>query len=196
MLKVWSPLARQVESEISGNRHCLAPSQRGWWSADCKVPHGADYRVFLNGESYPDPRSPWQPDGVHGASRQYDHGVYQWRCHEWFAPPLRSAAIYELHIGTFTDPPKQLPPQPKLGLVTAPRLRLSMVHPLLQRSQATEICAPMPATGHETAEENPAFFDQLRTFRYELPSVSQACSTDSVTALANTIYPNYQRSMK
>jgi maltooligosyltrehalose trehalohydrolase len=62
-----------------------------------------DYQFVLeDGNAYPDPRSPWQPLGVHGPSRSLDHSRFAWTDQRWQAPPLSEAIIYELHIGTFT----------------------------------------------------------------------------------------------
>ncbi|MGH3282544.1 MAG: malto-oligosyltrehalose trehalohydrolase, partial [Trebonia sp.] len=49
-----------------------------------------------------DPRSPRQPYGPDGASRTYDHRAFTWADTSWRGVPLAGAAIYELHIGTFT----------------------------------------------------------------------------------------------
>ncbi len=66
----------------------------------------AGYRYSIDGsEPLPDPRSPWQPAGVHGASyvaegigrNQGARAGAKFR-----AKPLEQAIIYELHIGTFT----------------------------------------------------------------------------------------------
>jgi len=76
----------------------------GWWAIE--VPWAApdaDYAFVLDGEGpLPDPRSLWQPYGVHGPSRLVDHRAFSWTDQGWQAPPLASAVIYELHIGTFT----------------------------------------------------------------------------------------------
>ena len=63
-----------------------------------------DYAFLLDDDPtpYPDPRSLWQPNGVHGPSRLYDHTHSQWTDAGWQAPPLASAIVYELHVGTFT----------------------------------------------------------------------------------------------
>src|SRR5258708_11942460 len=64
---------------------------------------GNDYGFILDGKGpFPDPRSPWQPDGVHGLSRLVDHDDFKWTDKKFQAPPLASAIIYELHVGTFT----------------------------------------------------------------------------------------------
>ena len=51
---------------------------------------------------YPDPRSLWQPKGVHGPSVVYDHSEFKWGDPFWQGPPLTGAILYELHVGTFT----------------------------------------------------------------------------------------------
>jgi maltooligosyltrehalose trehalohydrolase len=53
--------------------------------------------------AYPDPRSQWQPNGVHGMSRLYDQHAFDWHDARWQAPPFGSSIHYELHIGTFTS---------------------------------------------------------------------------------------------
>jgi maltooligosyltrehalose trehalohydrolase len=67
------------------------------------IRHGSDYAFIVDGEGpFPDPCSPWQPYGVHGASRWVEHGLYAWNDKGWQAQPLDSAVIYEMHVGTFT----------------------------------------------------------------------------------------------
>ncbi|HEX2241860.1 MAG TPA: malto-oligosyltrehalose trehalohydrolase, partial [Gammaproteobacteria bacterium] len=62
-----------------------------------------DYGFVLDGgEPLPDPRSPWQPLGIHGASRMVAHKAFSWTDQRWRAGPLSAAIIYELHVGTFT----------------------------------------------------------------------------------------------
>ncbi|HKK54683.1 malto-oligosyltrehalose trehalohydrolase [Marinobacter sp.] len=102
-LHVWAPNARQVEAEIAGTRSALQPAKSGWWQSETTVNHGTDYAFLLDGEGpFPDPRSPWQPEGVHGPSRHVDHERFVWNDCGWQAPPLASAVIEEIHIGTFT----------------------------------------------------------------------------------------------
>ena len=82
------------------------PDEFGWWRldvADAQV--GADYGFLIDEDdkAYPDPRSQSQPNGVHGMSRVYDQNSFQWTDAKHQTPPLASAVIYELHIGTFTE---------------------------------------------------------------------------------------------
>lgn len=75
----------------------------GWWVSDRRARAGERYGYVLDGEGpFPDPRSGHQPDGVHGLSAVVDHDAFEWRDAGWQAPPLSSAVIYELHVGTFT----------------------------------------------------------------------------------------------
>ena len=50
----------------------------------------------------PDPRSAWQPHGVHGASRVYDPATFAWTDDGWSGVDVRGHVTYELHVGTFT----------------------------------------------------------------------------------------------
>jgi len=76
---------------------------RGWWEAEVEAPGRLDYGYLVDGDGpFPDPRSPFQPVGVHGLSRTVDHGSFPWSVHAWDAAPLDRAVIYELHVGTFT----------------------------------------------------------------------------------------------
>jgi maltooligosyltrehalose trehalohydrolase len=76
----------------------------GWWSGP-DLAAGTDYAFVLDGsdEAVPDPASRWQPEGVHGPSRVYDQGGYEWRDAGWAGRDLTAAVVYELHIGTFTE---------------------------------------------------------------------------------------------
>jgi maltooligosyltrehalose trehalohydrolase len=79
------------------------PGRPGWWAAEPEGAQGLDYGFVLDGAGpFPDPRSPWQPDGVHGLSRPYDHGRFPWTDRLWRGRPLAGSVLYELHVGTFT----------------------------------------------------------------------------------------------
>jgi maltooligosyltrehalose trehalohydrolase len=73
----------------------------GWWHAEAE---GTDYAFLLDDDDnpLPDPRSLWQPQGVHGPSRRYDHAAFEWTDRHWAGRALPGSVIYELHIGTFT----------------------------------------------------------------------------------------------
>jgi len=91
---------------IDGEQHVMTAGGGGWWHADvASANHATDYSFSVNGGSYryPDPRSMWQPSGVHGPSRVLDHSRYTWHDTGWNAVALSDAIIYELHVGTFTE---------------------------------------------------------------------------------------------
>ena len=101
--RVWAPSADRVELEVGGRRLPMRPAPDGWHEAEVDLPPGTDYRFRPQGKAaLPDPRSPWQPAGVHGASRTVEHGAFPWTDASWTGHPLSSAVLYELHTGTFT----------------------------------------------------------------------------------------------
>ena len=102
---VWAPLAKTLDVSIGQDKFPLVKKDRGWWSAQVEsAGPGTDYSFVIDGEQplLPDPRTRWQPYGVHGPSRVVDDSAFTWSDGSWQAPPLSSALIYELHIGTFT----------------------------------------------------------------------------------------------
>jgi maltooligosyltrehalose trehalohydrolase len=108
--EVWAPAAGRVDVEAGGARHAMEARSSGsvssgWWEAEVEdVSHGTDYGFVLDeaDEVLPDPRSPWQPNGVHGRSRVYDHGRFAWTDQHWHGRPLAGSVLYEMHVGTFT----------------------------------------------------------------------------------------------
>lgn len=104
-LRVWAPNAATMHLAIAGERLPMARADGGWWSIDTPLARpGADYAFIIDGAEppLPDPRSRFQPFGVHGPSRIVDHAAFRWSDRGWNAPPLEDALVYELHVGTFT----------------------------------------------------------------------------------------------
>jgi len=107
LFRVWAPRASTVELVLgAGPRHPLAgPDDRGWFEVDVEgAGPGDDYAYSLDGgDPRPDPRSNWQPAGVHGPSRLVDHSAFEWTDGGWQGGgPLAEAVVYELHVGTFS----------------------------------------------------------------------------------------------
>ncbi|HEY7333022.1 MAG TPA: malto-oligosyltrehalose trehalohydrolase [Candidatus Limnocylindria bacterium] len=102
-LRVWAPVAERVEAVVGTRRLEMRSDDGGWWTLGRSLPAGTDYAFSLDGgDPLPDPRSPWQPEGIHGPSRTVDHAAFAWTDGGWRAPPLGSGALYEAHVGTFT----------------------------------------------------------------------------------------------
>lgn len=106
--RVWAPKADQVSVEIyaPGPKRTVAlvPQPRGYHEATVNdAGEGTRYKYLLNNESaWPDPASRLQPDGVHEASAVTSR-EFPWSDAGWAGPRLKDYAIYELHVGTFTD---------------------------------------------------------------------------------------------
>jgi maltooligosyltrehalose trehalohydrolase len=102
--KVWAPVARTVVVRIGSKSHPLRKETDGWWQGGIEeAGPGTEYFFQLDGaEPIPDPRSASQPKGIHGPSQVVDHTRFRWTDDRWQAPPLSSAIVYELHVGTFT----------------------------------------------------------------------------------------------
>jgi maltooligosyltrehalose trehalohydrolase len=101
-LRVWAPRAGVVELEARGSRRPMGARPDGWWEYAEGLAAGTDYRLVVDGRALPDPRSPFQPEGVHGPSRTVDHAAFGWSDAGWRTPRLRDRVIYELHVGTFS----------------------------------------------------------------------------------------------
>ena len=111
-IEVWVPAASAVDAVVGSgaaavDRHPMSSTAGGWWSWTPEADGPLDYAFSIDGgDPRPDPRSAWQPHGVHGPSRTFDAAAHAWADGTWSGP--RSGAgtiggvVYELHIGTFT----------------------------------------------------------------------------------------------
>ncbi|RYV50416.1 malto-oligosyltrehalose trehalohydrolase [Pengzhenrongella frigida] len=110
---VWAPDAVSVDLDLgpapSGPTSApvaLVRGDGGRWHLPDDAPglaHGTDYAFAVDGgPPRPDPRSAWQPAGVHAASRVFDTAAFAWPDTVWAGRDVRDSVIYELHVGTFT----------------------------------------------------------------------------------------------
>lgn len=101
--RVWAPTAARVDVVV-GDEHRPLTAEGEWWVGDVDLAHGADYAFSVDGgPPRPDPRSAWQPHGVHAASRVYDPATFPWTDDGWSGVDARGHVTYELHVGTFSD---------------------------------------------------------------------------------------------
>jgi malto-oligosyltrehalose trehalohydrolase len=103
---VWAPAAGRVDVEVAGRPVPMSevPGRAGWWAAEAEAGPVTRYAFRLDGgDPLPDPRSPRQPDGPHGASQTYDHAAFGWSDGAWRGIQIGGEVIYELHVGTFTQ---------------------------------------------------------------------------------------------
>lgn len=106
---VWAPTLKQVAVQlVSPNKHLISMQQSaaGYWQTTATdIPPGTLYTYQLEAKSdWPDPASKYQPQGVHSPSQVIDENAFIWTDTDWQSVPLAETIIYELHVGTFTQP--------------------------------------------------------------------------------------------
>jgi 1,4-alpha-glucan branching enzyme len=103
--RVWAPTPKKVELAVHQQRVPMERQAEGiggqskclLWAA------GEEYGFVLDGEVHSQIRAlrtsrmAWM-----GFPAQFTHQNFVWADTGWQAPPLSSAVIYELHIGSFT----------------------------------------------------------------------------------------------
>jgi maltooligosyltrehalose trehalohydrolase len=99
-IAVWAPAPEVVALRTPEGTLPMQRDERGWWRTD--HPYAGRYELLVDGDPLPDPRSPWQPEGIRGPSHTVDHDTFAWTDHAWTGRPLSSSVVYELHVGTFT----------------------------------------------------------------------------------------------
>ncbi|HLU97168.1 MAG TPA: malto-oligosyltrehalose trehalohydrolase [Thermobifida alba] len=102
---VWAPAVERVRVRVDGADHPMDAGADGWHrAAVAGAGPGSDYAFLLGDDDtpLPDPRAVWQPHGVHGPTRVYDHSAFAWTDTAWTGRALPGSVIYELHVGTFT----------------------------------------------------------------------------------------------
>ncbi|MFK7770192.1 MAG: alpha-amylase family glycosyl hydrolase [Mariniblastus sp.] len=124
--RVWAPQAKKLLVEFvarTGDQedliasHPLRRNADGLFTGiikDCPV--GTLYRFKLDDKmGRPDPRSRFQPFGVHGPSQVIDLDSYEWSDKNWSGVQKRDLVIYEMHVGSFTQEGTYLAAIERLG---------------------------------------------------------------------------------
>src|SRR3954469_18145683 len=101
--RVWAPQSERVELLVGAERVAMERANHGWWIVDAAAATGTDYAFALDGgDPLPDPRSRWQPHGVHAPSRVVEVEPSPADA-AWTGRSLPGSVIYEMHVGTFTE---------------------------------------------------------------------------------------------
>jgi maltooligosyltrehalose trehalohydrolase len=162
---VWAPRAKSVDLVTSDRRIALHAGEGGHWLEEVDASWvKSGYRYSIDGGNpVPDPRSRWQPDGVHGNSYVLDATALR-RVHrpDFQAKPLQEAVIYELHLGTFTPEGTYAAARGRLAYLAGLGVTHVELMPLAtfpgRRGwgyDGVDLYAPLPAYG--TPEELAAF---------------------------------------
>ena len=87
---VWATRPERVRLDVDGALYPMSRSDDGWWRAEVDARPDARYGFVLDDDPtvLPDPRSPRQPDGVHGRSQ-----VWQWVPDAWTDGDWRGKSI-------------------------------------------------------------------------------------------------------
>src|ERR1700761_6123215 len=106
--RLWAPKAQRVEVALieGSSSQYLAMTAVGEGFHEIVTDQaraGSLYRYRIDGETeVPDPASRRNPDDVHGPSQVVDPAEFAWTDDAWRARPWHEAAVYELHVGTFS----------------------------------------------------------------------------------------------
>jgi maltooligosyltrehalose trehalohydrolase len=105
--RVWAPDHRNVDVVFECNARqplALHPDKRGYFSGFAEgVGAGVYYKYRLDaGQTYPDPASRFQPNGIHNASSVVDPSRFAWTDDNWPGVTRDLQIFYEMHLGTFT----------------------------------------------------------------------------------------------
>ncbi|MFT3867526.1 MAG: malto-oligosyltrehalose trehalohydrolase [Nibricoccus sp.] len=128
--RIWAPNSKRAHAERHAGSDSaptaatpLTAEGNGYFSglaADFKP--GDLYKFRLDGGSFPDPASRFQPFGPHGPSQVIDPGAFRWTDQQWRGLPRGALVMYELHLGTFTTEgswsaaEQQLPELKRIGI--------------------------------------------------------------------------------
>lgn len=104
---VWAPTQKKIEVILENGKgvHSMEKDTFGYWNISIEgIGPGTLYKYRINKkDTYPDPASRFQPEGVHGPSQTFNPHLFQWTDQQWKNPKLQDYIIYELHTGTFSD---------------------------------------------------------------------------------------------
>jgi maltooligosyltrehalose trehalohydrolase len=101
---VWAPKAQKVTLVIGNVEIAMQKDKDGYWKVFVETgSKNRKYGYKIDGKGpFPDPRSNFQPDGIHGLSQDF-HADFSWHDADFLPTPLKNALIYEIHVGTFSE---------------------------------------------------------------------------------------------
>ena len=120
--RLWAPAAHDVELVLHDNPDeprllKMGALPGGWYelvTREARVGSRYRYRIDRKQE-VPDPASRANPDDIHGPSEVIDPLAFEWDDDAWRGRPWNEAALYELHVGTFSPEGTFAGAEKKLG---------------------------------------------------------------------------------
>ncbi len=102
--QVWAPKRERVAIECQGTSYPLERQVGGVFANLVEgIGPGQTYSYKLDDHLVrPDPRSRFQPNGVHRESQVIHEAAFPWTDDDWQGVTKRDLLIYELHIGSLT----------------------------------------------------------------------------------------------
>ena len=93
---VWAPKPHRVRIRIADQTFDMSRDASDRWHAPEPLMPGTDFAYLLDDDNtaLTDPRSQWQPDGVFGPSRSYDHTAFRWTDQAWTGRTLPGSVLY------------------------------------------------------------------------------------------------------
>src|ERR1700710_1608223 len=86
--RVWAPEPERIALRVGDREHALQDAGYGIHEATVDAAPGEDYAYVVDGATFPDPCSRWQPEGLRGPSRVFDATAFEWT-DGTFRPPGR-----------------------------------------------------------------------------------------------------------
>jgi maltooligosyltrehalose trehalohydrolase len=106
--RLWAPAAKSVDLLLydgtDDSPQPMAAQEGGWFELTTEGARtGSRYRYRIDGsDEVPDPASRFNSHDVTGPSVVIDPNSFDWTDENWRGRPWHEAAIYEMHVGTFT----------------------------------------------------------------------------------------------
>ena len=118
LFKVWAPLKEEMTLQVLApftQEYRMKKEDRGYFSVTVETEAPSLQYVFklAENESFPDPASHFQPEGVHGSSQTVNHSLYRWNDASWNGLPLEEMVMYQY---VRVNAGSAIPGKPKLGL--------------------------------------------------------------------------------
>ncbi|MBC2771708.1 malto-oligosyltrehalose trehalohydrolase [Rhizobium sp. AQ_MP] len=103
--RIWASGVQMLGLRLMDEEVPMSPAGDGWWELlATNIAPGTVYSFVLpDGTRVPDPAARALAGDVHGPSLIVDPTAYRWKNSSWKGRPWSQAAVYEIHIGTFTE---------------------------------------------------------------------------------------------